>query len=405
MKTSDADITERTKTYYHYCYLKVVKGWLDQMTNDDIKSKVLEVLKQVKDPEINRDLVSLKMIKEISVSDGKVVVDVELTTPACPLKERIRQDIISALENSGIEASFTVNFTSRVRSSFASTHPRLKDVKNIIAVASNKGGVGKSLVAANVAAALSLMGAKVGLLDADVYGPNVPQLFGMEDRRAMAMQGKIEPIDIDIGGHHPLKVMSVGFLLPDKEAPVVWRAPIVNKLMREFFESVTWGELDYLIVDMPPGTGDIQLNLVQLIPHSTAVFVTTPSDVALSDVYKGIAMFQKTNTPVLGIVENMSYFVCPNCKTQHFIFSKNGAEKIKEKFGLKILGKIPLDPSLRELTDKGYPIVVKEPQREVSKILFEISRQIADAVSVLAVERESASLTGTKTFVRLPIKE
>ncbi len=374
------------------------------MSKKITRKELLNILKTVKDPELNADLVSLGMIKEISVSEQKVVIEVELTTPACPLKERIRQDIISAINQIGFNQSVEITFSSRVRSSFTSEQPYLKGVKNVIVIASNKGGVGKSLVAANVATALSRMGARVGLLDADVYGPNIPQLFGMDGHQARAMQGRIEPLEINLGGKYPLKLMSIGFLLPERDAPVIWRAPIVNKLMREFFQNVPWGELDYLVIDMPPGTGDIQLNVVQLIPHASTVFVTTPSDVALADVNKGIAMFQRTGTPVIGIIENMSYFVCPNCSTKHHIFSKEGAERIKEKFGMKIMGKIPLDLSLREISDKGYPIVVKDPNHEVSKILVEIARQIADAVSVLAVKRESQRAVNGRSFVQLPLK-
>jgi len=255
--------------------------------------------------------------------------------------------------------------------------PVLTNVKNIIAVASNKGGVGKSTVASNIACALKELGAKVAILDLDFYGPNIPTMFGVDDRPAYMENEKIQPIK-----QHGLDLMSVGFIIEDEGNPVVLRAPLVNQLFMEFLQHVNWGEYDYLIADLPPGTGDIQLNLAQQLPNARVVFVTTPQNVALADVIKGIKMFEQKgiDLPVVGIIENMSYFVCEH-GTKYDIFGSGGAQKVSDKFNIKLFGQLPLIPKVREQGDKGKPIVIADPKNDVSKEFMNIARQITVEVA------------------------
>ena len=313
------------------------------------KDAVLELLKSVNEPELDQSLVELKMVKDVIVDGGKITVHIELPTPASTSKPKIQEDVTERLTNNGA-TEVEIVWSARVRSSSGGrldAQP-IKGVKNAIAVASGKGGVGKSTVAVNIAVALARTGAKVGLLDADVYGPSIPLMMGTHDRPIMKDQ-RIIPLEA-----HGVKLMSIGFIL-DPEKALIWRGPLVAQLITQFLNDVDWGDLDYLIIDLPPGTGDAQLTLVQRIPISGAVIVTTPQDVALADALKGLKMFEEVKTPILGIVENMSGFVCPVCGTNHDIFDTGGGARIAKEHDVELLGKIPLEPLVRVGGDNWHP--------------------------------------------------
>ena len=353
-------------------------------------ASVLEALKQVQDPEIHRDIVSLGMVKNIEVVDGKVSFTVELTTPACPLKERIEDDCKKALSGVGGVSGLAISFGAQVRGSKVGAGPTdlLPTVKNVVLVASGKGGVGKSTVAANLAVALKLHGAATGLLDADIYGPSVPILMGVRE----------EPKKISVNGGfklgppiaHNIPVMSIGFFLEPEQA-VIWRGPMLGKALQQLMGDVHWGELDYLVVDMPPGTGDVQITFSQQLKVSGAVLVATPQEVALADVIRAKSMFDKVMIPIVGIIENMSYFICDGCNKQHEIFSRGGARRAAERFKIPFLGEIPIYGPLREWGDKGVPIVVQEPQSEISGIFMEIAAKLAGQLSVASEKARGAS--------------
>ncbi len=344
------------------------------------KSDILKALSTVQDPDLHRDLVSLNMIKDLFVDEGKVSFTVVLTTPACPLKEKIRQDCLEAVETAvGSSVDVQITMTSSVTST-RDKAPLLPDVKNIIAIASGKGGVGKSTVTTNLAVALAQRGAKVGLIDADIYGPSIPVMFHCEHEQpeVRVINGKnvILPL-IQYG----VKLLSIGFLTPADSA-VVWRGPMASAALKQFIGDADWGELDYLLIDLPPGTSDIHLTLVQTVPVTGAVIVTTPQKVAIADATKGLAMFKQPqiNVPVLGIIENMAYFTpeeLPDHK--YFIFGKDGGKNLSEKYGVPLLGQIPLVQGIRESGDSGLPAVLKEgPLANVFNELAEsLARQIA----------------------------
>ncbi len=311
---------------------------------------VLEALRGIEDPDLHRDIVSLGFVKNLTVAGGRVAFIIELTTPACPVKaemEREARERVGALP--GV-ASVEVEMTSQVRQSPAAAGAGiLPGVRHMVAVASGKGGVGKSTVAVNLAAALAGTGARVGLLDADVYGPSIPIMMGLKTARPTMRDNRLVPLE-----RYGIGMMSLGFLTDD-ETPVIWRGPMVAKLVQQFLSDVDWGELDYLVVDLPPGTGDAQLTLAQVAPLAGAVIVTTPQDVALEDVRRGVRMFEKVNVPVLGIVENMAYFVCPDCGARHEIFSHGGGAEAARRFEVPFLGEIPIDPAVREGGTPGFP--------------------------------------------------
>ncbi|MBI3137530.1 MAG: Mrp/NBP35 family ATP-binding protein [Sphingobacteriales bacterium] len=335
------------------------------------KEKVLEALSNVQEPDLGKDLVTLNMVKDIEIEGNQVSFTVVLTTPACPLKEMIKNACINAvrlLVNK--EAQVQVNFTSNTTTKRVDEGAVLPKVKNIIAVVSGKGGVGKSTVAANLALALSQGGAKVGLMDADIYGPSVPIMFGVRGERPMMMEiegkGMIIPLE-----RFGIKLMSIGLLVDEKNA-VVWRGPMASSAIRQFVTDVYWDELDYLVVDMPPGTGDIHLTLMQTVPVTGAVIVTTPQDVALADAKKGIAMFGQAqmNVPIIGLVENMSYFVPAELPdNKYYIFGKEGGKRLADEYDLPFLGQIPLVQGIREGGDQGVPIMVSDDA--VTKKAFE----------------------------------
>ena len=336
------------------------------MSNEDI----LKALSNVQEPDLGKDLVTLNMVKDIAIDGKKVSFTVVLTTPACPLKDMIMNACINAVKILvDKEAQVTVNFTSNTSSNRKDAKTVLSGVKNIIAVVSGKGGVGKSTVSSNLALALASGGAKVGLMDADIYGPSQHIMFGVRGDRPMMTEvdgkGLIEPIE-----KFGIKMMSIGLLIDEKQA-VVWRGPMVSSAIRQFVSDVNWGELDYLVIDMPPGTGDIHLTIVQTVPVTGVIVVTTPQLVALADAKKGIAMFNQAQmkVPIIGIVENMSYFTPAELPdNKYFIFGKEGGKNLADEFDIPFLGQIPLVQSIREGGDSGIPIMAGDD--EITKKAF-----------------------------------
>jgi ATP-binding protein involved in chromosome partitioning len=318
------------------------------------------------------------MVKEVAVDGGQVRVEIELTTPACPSRDVIVSSIQAAVGRlpgvTGVEVALSAQVLPRQS---VSQNARLPGVKNILAVAAGKGGVGKSTVTTNLAAALYRSGAKVGILDADIYGPSIPQMMGDPDVPAgVDASNKIQP-----AVHHGLSVISVGFFV-ERGGAVIWRGPMVHKLLQQFLEDVNWGELDYLVVDLPPGTGDAQLSLSQLIPITGAVMVTTPQEVSVIDVEKAMAMWKRVEVPVIGVVENMSTYVCPSCGHREEIFSRGGGRKLAEREKVPFLGEVPLVPAVRGAGDVGKPVVLAQPQSEVAGIFMGIAQAVACALSV-----------------------
>jgi ATP-binding protein involved in chromosome partitioning len=348
------------------------------MTQDEI----LKALSTVQEPDLKQDLVTLNMIRDIEISGDDISFTVMLTTPACPLKELIKSDCIKAIQKLSDKANVKVNFDSSTTTIRADKSTVLPGVKNIIAVVSGKGGVGKSTVAANLALALAQGGASVGLMDADIYGPSVPIMFGVRGERPMMTEvngkGMIIPLE-----RYGIKLLSIGLLVDEKNA-VVWRGPMASSAIRQFITDVNWNELDYLVIDMPPGTGDIHLTLMQTAPVTGVVVVTTPQDVALADARKGIAMFSQSqmNVPIIGLVENMSYFTpveLPDHK--YYIFGKEGGKRLADEYDLPFLGQIPLVQSIREGGDIGVPIMMGDD--EITKEAFkEFAGVVARSVSM-----------------------
>ena len=350
----------------------------------DTKS-VLEVLRPVQDPELQKSLVELNMIRNVKIDNGNVSFTLVLTTPACPLKEFIVEDCQKAVRTlPGVEM-VEVDVTAETpQQKQLPDRQGIDGVKNILAISSGKGGVGKSTVAANVAVSLAQAGAKVGLLDADIYGPNAPTMLGLSNAEVMVVNGEQGEI-LEPAFNHGVKLVSMAFLI-DKDQPVIWRGPMLNGIIRQFLYQVDWGELDYLIVDMPPGTGDAQLTMAQAVPMAGVAIVTTPQNVALLDSRKGLKMFQQLNVPVLGIVENMSYFIPPDLPDRQYdIFGSGGGEKTASELGVPLLGCIPLEIPLRQGGDSGVPIVVGEPDSASAKALRKIAERIAGKVSVAAL--------------------
>lgn len=345
------------------------------------KEGITNSLRRVNDPDLHKDLVTLNMVDNIKIEGSSVSVDIVLTTPACPLKDKIQNDSINAIKTDFPQISdLKVNMTSKVISSnFHGRSTIIPNVKNTIAVASGKGGVGKSTVAVNLAVALAKEGASVGLIDADIYGPSIPLMLGIKERPKVYQDKdsmKLIPIS-----NYGVKLMSIGFLVEDN-TPVIWRGPMASGAIKQFLSDVEWGELDYLIFDMPPGTGDIQLTLCQTIPLTGALIVTTPQVVSITDARKALKMFNRVNVPVLGVVENMSYFVAPDSGIKYDIFGTGGGEKLSKDEGVPFLGGIPLNTAVREGGDKGVPIVYDIPDSENARIITEIARNLAQQISI-----------------------
>ena len=345
---------------------------------------IYKALSRVKDPELNRDLVSLNMVREVRVDGGNVSLKVFLTTPACPLRDRIEADVKEAvMAVPGVE-SVSVEMDAEVRGAAVLRGPQpVEGVKNIIAVASNKGGVGKTTVAVNLAVALAKAGARVGLLDADVTGPNVPPMMGFTSGFLSEPEQGLLVVE-----RYGVKICSVGFVLP-KSSPIIWRGPLIDKALRELLHQLDWGELDYLLVDLPPGTSDASLSVAQSVPLAGVVIVTTPQEVSLEDAAKAVTMFQRLEVPVLGIVENMSYFICPHCNERTDIFGHGGGAVAAEEMGLEFLGEIPLDVATRAAADEGVPIVESAPDSPAAGVFRSLAESVAARCSVVQLSEGS----------------
>lgn len=348
------------------------------------QSDILASLKNVQDPDLHRDIVTLGFVRNLSISGGDVRFDINLTTPACPVKDLMKSQAEQAVKLLPGVQSVHINMTADVRRTVESDQKNISGIKNFIAVASGKGGVGKTTVAVNLAAAMAQRGARVGLLDADIYGPSVPLMIKPTTEIDMAEDNQIVPAQA-----HGLKFMSMGFLAPG-DKPLIWRGPMAHQALQQSLFQVLWGDLDYLFIDLPPGTGDVHLTLVQSLTLSGAVLVSTPQDVGLTISLKTYQMFKTTNVRILGLIENMSSYICSHCGHQDNIFGQGGAQTAAHKLGIPFLGAIPLSPKLRECSDAGSPYVVLNPESEISKIYFEVVERLASQVSILSFEHTTS---------------
>ena len=351
--------------------------WNREKDGPVTEEKVLDVLKRVQDPDLRKDIVSLGFIRNLKVDGGNVAFDLNLTTPACPVKDQMRDEAVALVKGLAGVQNVDVKMTAEVRSTPQMDRTALKGVKNIIAVGSGKGGVGKSTIAVNIAASLAAEGTAVGLLDGDIYGPTMPIMLGI-DQPPKSINNRMIPQE-----SAGLRFMSMG-LLVKSDQPLIWRGPMAHRALQQCLFDVEWGNLDYLVVDLPPGTGDIHLTLAQQVPLTGAVIVSTPQDVGLRISMKTLRMFQQTRVPILGIVENMSYYICPHCNSRDHIFGEGGAKRAASELEIPFLGEVPLDLAIREQSDAGAPIVVSRPESESAKTLREISRRVAAQVSIRA---------------------
>jgi ATP-binding protein involved in chromosome partitioning len=340
---------------------------------------VLAALSKVQEPELHKDLVTLNMVRDIRITDDKVSFTIVLTTPACPLRNRIESEARQAVTAIPGVAQVEIKMDANVPSDGRARGLLSLPIRNAVAIASGKGGVGKSTVAVNVAVELARSGARVGLLDADIYGPNVPTMMGV-DRLPPVVGEKLIPAEA-----YGVKIMSIGFLVKPNQ-PLIWRGPMLHSAIRQFLTDVDWGELDYLIVDLPPGTGDAALSLAQSLPLSGGVIVTLPQQVSLDDARRGLEMFRQLDVPIFGVVENMSYLELPDGSRMD-IFGAGGGEKLAREAGVPFIGAIPMDPAVREGGDEGRPVVITNPDSPVSRALAEIARNIAARISVAAVQQ------------------
>ena len=345
---------------------------------------LVNALRVVQDPDLHKDIVTLNMVREMTFDKGTAAFQLVLTTPACPMKEHLENECRKALLGvPGVQA-VEIDTRSEVAKRLApESADFLTDVKNVLFVASGKGGVGKSTTAVNLAIALAQTGAEVGLLDADVYGPNIPMMMGSQAQLRGA-GSKVIPAEA-----YGITLMSAGFVIKPEQA-MIWRGPIVHRLLTQFLGDVHWGERDYLVVDLPPGTGDAPLSLAQSIPGAGAVIVCTPQDVALADVVRAKSMFDKVQIPIVGMVENMSYFVCDGCNKQHEIFSRGGAKRAADSFGVPFLGEIPMVSAIREWGDKGTPILAREPDSPTGQAFLEVAARLAGQLSIASEAADKA---------------
>ncbi len=360
--------------------------------------RVLDALKVVQDPDLHRDIVSLGFVQNLQIDDENVKFDIVLTTPACPVRGKLHDEARAAvLALPGVrDVAINMTFNVQGKDRQGGSEQLIPRVKNVVAIASGKGGVGKSTVSSNLAVALAQTGAKVGLVDADIYGPNIPLMMGFTNKPDLFgnEQNKIIPLM-----RHGIKLMSIGFFIGEDDSPVIWRGPMVHGAINQFLRDVDWGELDYLLVDLPPGTGDAPLSLSQLVPVAGVVIVTTPQDVALQDVVKGIGMFERLQVPIIGVIENMSYFCCPHCNGTTEIFGQGGGQRLSEKYNLPFLGRIPLDVRVREAGDRGLPVVLSAPESPLAAAFRAAAEQVAASVSRLAYQSEA---TPIQFFSSLP---
>src|SRR6267378_2312376 len=352
------------------------------------RDAVLDALRVVNDPDLRRDIVSLGFIKDLSITDGHVSFAIELTTPACPVKDQMRDQATAAVRALPGVTSVDVRMTANVRSVSAPEHgrPPLPGVKNVIAVGAGKGGVGKTTVAVNLALALAKCGSRVGIIDGDIYGPNVPIMLGMKSQLTTDGQ-KILPAE-----KYGLQVISMGFMTAD-EAPIIWRGPMLHGALQQFFREVKWVDLDYLVVDMPPGTGDIALSLSQTVAVAGSIVVTTPQQVSLADSRRAVAMYKKLNMPPIGIIENMSHFVCPHCEHESDIFGHGGGERMAEELKVPFLGRIPIYQPIREGSDEGVPLMISEPDSPAARALMVVAERTAAQLSIASYSRATIPLT------------
>ena len=350
------------------------------------EAAIFDALRHVQEPELGRDIVTLNMVKNLAINDADVAFTIELTTPACPLKDEIERNVLAALETIGA-TNVDITWGSMVRRA-APQQPQqlLPNVKNIIAVASGKGGVGKSTVSVNLAVALAQSGATVGLLDADITGPNIPMMLGVEGQPKASESNKIVPLE-----RHGVKCISIQFFVPEGQ-PIVWRGPLVGGAIQQFLRDVDWGDLDYLVIDLPPGTSDAQLTLAQAVPLSGAVLVTTPQEVSLADVAKALAMFKRLSVPILGLVENMTAFICPHCGEATEIFGRGGGERFASEHQLDFLGGVPLDITVRQGGDVGVPAVAQREPGPAARALTAVAGAVAARMSVRAAAAEAQPL-------------
>lgn len=343
------------------------------------EEQVLGALRTVQDPDLHKDIVTLGFVKDVAIEGGRVDFTVQLTTPACPVKDQMKLEAeqkVAALD--GVSEA-RANMTAEVRTRGGFSQQDVEGVRNIIAVGAGKGGVGKSTTSVNLAVSLARTGARVGLLDADVYGPNIPQMLGVEGEPAVSPEKKIIPAQA-----YGIKLISMGMLVP-ADQPVIWRGPMLHGAMQQFMRDVIWGDLDYLIVDLPPGTGDITLSMAQSVPVAGAVVVTTPQGVSVADVRKAVGMFRQLNIQILGAVENMSYFQCGHCDERTEIFGHGGGAAMAEDMGIKFLGEVPIDIRVREGGDSGKPVVAEAPDSPAAQALVKISGQVAAQLAIRAM--------------------
>jgi ATP-binding protein involved in chromosome partitioning len=346
------------------------------------EASVLDALKVVKDPDLHRDIVGLGFVRDVRVDGGDVSFTIELTTPACPVRDQMRDQAEAAVRSLPGITDVAIRMTARVRQAVSPDSGRLAvpGVSNIVAVGAGKGGVGKTTVAVNLAMALARHGGRVGVLDGDIYGPNVPIMLGLKAQLTTDGE-KIVPAE-----NHGVRVVSMAFLTGD-DAPVIWRGPMLHGVIQQFFRDVRWGELDYLIVDMPPGTGDVALSLSQTVSVSGAVLVTTPQTVSVADTRRAVRMYQKLTVPVLGIVENMSHFVCPGCSRESDIFGKGGGENLATEMDVPFLGRVPLHEPIRIGGDLGTPIVVAEPDSPAARAFMTTAENAAAQLSIASYRK------------------
>jgi ATP-binding protein involved in chromosome partitioning len=350
------------------------------------EASVLEALKAVKDPDLHRDIVSLGFVQNLKIDGGRVAFVIELTTPACPVKDQMRDQARAAVGALPGVTAVDVEMTARVRAAAPEAgRAAVPGVKNVFAVGAGKGGVGKTTVAVNLAVALAKCGSRVAIIDGDIYGPNVPIMLGLQVQLTTDGQ-KIVPAE-----RYGIHVVSIGFLTQD-DAPVIWRGPMLHGVIQQFFREVRWPDVDYLIVDMPPGTGDVALTLSQTVPVAGAIVVTTPQTVSLADTRRAVRMYQKLNVPALGLIENMSHFVCPDCGHESDIFGKGGGEELARAMELPFLGRVPLYEPIRKGGDAGVPIVISEPDSPAARAFLAVAERAAAQVSIASYRKPTIPL-------------